>query len=116
MLNYDGLKIALCILIMMLLTCHIMNYLYPKYPHQNNFLNISTLPTQYNQISYYPEHNKIPCDNQAQIPCNIKKKCTKQQNLLSDSEIAILYKEAYEMAGQEILNRYLQETKPTTTS
>lgn len=111
-----GLIIAILILIGMLLLCHTMNFLYPR--TINTFNNIPSitkpLPTQYNIITYDNNLGKIPCNNQAQIPCNIQKQCTKSQ--LSDSELAILYKEAYEMAGEEVLLRTLREMQsPTTT-
>jgi len=77
------------------------------------------LPTQYNLITYDNNLGKIPCDSQAQIPCNILQQCKNQPNKyeLSDSELALLYKEAYEMAGEEVLLRTLNEMKmPSTTA
>lgn len=119
--NSTGLLIAICILIIMLLVCHIMNFLYPR--NSNNFENVhqiqgqmptKPLPTQYNIISYDNHLGKIPCDSQAQIPCQVlQEQCSQStqptQFQLSDSELAILYKEAYEQAGAEVLSRTLQE-------
>lgn len=121
MQTHTGLIIALCILISMLLICHTMNFLFPH--KRNSFYNIPSmtrpLPTQYNIITYDNNLGKIPCDSQAQIPCNILQQCKNQQTKyeLSDSEFALLYKEAYEMAGEEVLLRTLNEMKtPSTTT
>jgi len=126
--NTTGLLIAICILISMLLVCHTMNFLYPR--NSNNFENVyqrkqmptRPLPTQYNIISYDNHLGKIPCDSQAQIPCQVlqqqQEQCSQPTKFqLSDSELAILYKEAYEQAGAEVLARTLQnmEQNPTTT-
>lgn len=103
-----------------------MNFLYPR--NSNNFENVyqqkkmptRPLPTQYNIISYDNHLGKIPCDSQAQIPCQVlQEQCSQPtQFQLSDSELAILYKEAYEQAGAEVLARTLQnmEKNPTTTN
>jgi hypothetical protein len=118
---YDntGLMIAICVLIGMILVCHTMNFLYPHNNRNNrnsNGFGDIPLPTQYNIISYDNELGKIPCDSQAQLPCKVlqqqQTQCatpTSTQSKLSDSEIALLYKEAYERAGEEILIRTLQE-------
>ena len=119
--NNTGLLVAICILISMILVCHTMNFLYPR--KSNNFGNVP-LPTQYNIISYDNQLGKMPCDSQAQLPCNIlqqqQTQCSNPSSIskLSDSEIALLYKEAYERAGEEVLIRTLQEMqkpKPTPT-
>ena len=118
--NNTGLLVAICILIGMILVCHTMNFLYPR--KSNNFGNVP-LPTQYNIISYDNQLGKMPCDSQAQLPCNIlqqqQTQCSSPAKYqLSDSEIALLYKEAYERAGEEVLIRTLQEMqkpKPTPT-
>jgi len=113
--NASGVFIAILILIIMLLTCHTMNLLYPRNTASSNnkfenLINKSTIiPTQYNVITYDNHKLQIPCASQAQIPCKVmQKQCTRSaQNTLSDSEIAILYKQAYEMAGNEVLLRTL---------
>ena len=125
---YDntGLLVAICILIGMILVCHTMNFLYPRNSNKFYDLPIMTLPplpTKYNIISYDNELGKIPCDSQAQLPCKVlqqqQTQCTtptQTKYQLSDSEIALLYKEAYERAGEEVLLRTLQEMqtpKPT---
>ena len=144
-INNIGVFIAILILIVMLLICHIMNTLYP-YPYKrttinthkinthkintyinndndnkntkNNSINMfnniaqqkKTLPTQYNIITYDRQNLRIPCDNQAQIPCKIKQaQCKIKPNELSDSEMALIYKAAYEMTGNEILLRALNK-------
>jgi hypothetical protein len=139
--NNTGLLVAICILIGMVLVCHTMNFLYPR--NTNKFydlpMTISSmttipmttipittmppvpLPTQYNIISYDNNLGKIPCDSQAQLPCNIlqqqQTQCsTPTKYKLSDSELALLYKDAYERVGEEILLRTLREMKkPITT-
>ena len=139
-INNIGVFIAILILIVMLLICHIMNTLYP-YPYKrttinthkintyinndnnnkntkNNSINMfnnitqqkTALPTQYNIITYDRQNLRIPCDNQAQIPCKIKQaQCKIKPNELSDSEMALIYKAAYEMTGNEILLRALNK-------
>lgn len=122
------LLIAVSILIVLLLVCHLSHFFYNYYKNKNNneknnnekneFANISGKPlkTEYNEIYYYNDNSKIPCDGskEAQIPCNIQKKCKPTQYQLSDSEIALLYKEAYEIAGKEVLDRYINEIKTNT--
>ena len=120
--NNTGLFIAICILISLLLVCHTMNFIYPRISNsnRNSFINITKpkpIPTQYNVISYDNNMGKIPCDSQAQIPCNVQQQCKKPtQYQYSDSEMAILYKEAYEQAGAELLYRTLNEINNTTTT
>ena len=112
--NYTGLYIAVLILLGMLITCHLSNYFNtPK----NKFINLA-VPTgtpqlQYNQISYTPGVQKIPCEiaKQGNFPCSQIQKCSSPQTTkaaqLSDSELAILYKEAYEKAGLELMKRII---------
>ena len=148
-LNTDGVAISILILILMILTCHTMNYLFPKNRYTmnnnmnnimnnsasmnnnmnnsirinsninntmsnknekkslNNFLNIPT-NTNYNKIYYQNSNTISSCNNveHANIPC--KKICNAEEDYaLSDSELAFLYKYAYEEAGKEILMRKL---------
>ena len=134
-LNTDGVAISILILILMILTCHTMNYLFPKDRYTmnnnmnnsirinsninntmsnknekkslNNFLNIPT-NTNYNKIYYQNSNTISSCNNveHANIPC--KKICNAEEDYaLSDSELAFLYKYAYEEAGKEILMRKL---------
>jgi hypothetical protein len=114
--NYTGLFIAILFLLGMLITCHLRNYFnIPK----SNFINLA-IPTgtpylQYNKISYIPSIKKIPCEiaQQGNFPCSQIQTCkspqTSQAEQLSDSELAILYKEAYEQAGLELINRMLNQ-------
>jgi len=103
-----------------------MNFLYPR--NSNNFGDIlankmptKPLPTQYNVISYDNHLGKIPCDSQAQVPCQVlqqqQEQCSQSsqptQFQLSDSELALLYKEAYEQAGAELIMRTLQGMEPS---
>jgi len=138
----QGLFISILILICMILICHISNYLYKK-NHQNNhqknniiqnnknsnsFANMTldipkTIPTQYNKIYYdYNDKNKIEeckLKNEAEIPCNIISSCstpTATQYQLSDSEMAVIYRDAYASAGRELLLRTLNEDQPTPTT
>jgi hypothetical protein len=112
--NQEILFIALFILILLLLTCHISNFLYPSNntKNRNDFNNYP--PIQYNDIYYYGQPGKNICntlnDSQAQIPCIVRSQCTPQHTKyqLSQSEIAMLYKFAYEEAGREILRRELK--------
>jgi len=138
-LNTDGIAISILILILMVLTCHTMNYLFPrdtnsmnksvsmnnsvsmnKSASMNNNINNKTIKqsldtffnipnnTNYNKIYYQNQKEKKRCDKDAHphIPC--KKTCsTEEDYALSDSELAFLYKYAYEEAGKEILLRKL---------
>ena len=129
-INNTGVFIAILILIVMLIICHTTNTLYPRsqnkhnnkynnkhYKQINMFNNVlKPLPTQYNIITYNKQNTKIPCGDQAQIPCKIiqqQNKCNTKDalnpNELSDSEIALLYKAAYELAGNEVLLRSLNK-------
>ena len=84
-----------------------------KIPTLNNFFDIpNTIPTNtnYNKIYYQNQKKPTLCDNvnHANIPC--KKTCNSEEDYaLSDSELAFLYKYAYEEAGNEILMRELNK-------
>lgn len=133
-LNADGVALSILILILMIVSCHTMNYLYPKDNKDtkdirnnrkqintvkiskqtlNNFFDIpNTIPTNtnYNKIYYQNQNKPTLCDNvnHANIPC--KKTCkSEEEYTLSDSELAFLYKYAYEEAGNEILMRELNK-------
>ena len=114
--NYTGLFISILILLGMLITCHMRNYFNtPKSKFINLAVPTRTPPLQYNQISYSPGIQQIPCEiaEQGNFPCSQIQTCSTQQDILSsqlsDSELAILYKEAYELAGMEVINRTLKE-------
>ena len=148
-LNTNGVMMSILILIFMILTCHTMNYLYPKKRIQiinpnikgncstysncsgkgpdtcncsgkgtdksnydsnttnelNTFINIPK-NTNYNKIYYTNQNEKQLCDEHAKLPC--KKTCSDDDYSLSDSELAFLYKFAYEEAGREILMRTIR--------
>ena len=88
---------------------------------KSDFINLdiptSTPPLKYNKISYTPGIQKIPCEiaNQGNFPCSQIQTCETPQTTLaeqlSDSELAVLYKEAYELAGLEIMKRTLEKEK-----
>ena len=112
--KYTGLFISILILLGMLITCHMRNYfITPK----SNFINLAmpapTPALKYNKITYIPELQKIPCEiaNQGNFPCNQIQQCitVPAEEQLSESELAILYKEAYELAGLEIMKRTLEK-------
>lgn len=118
-MNYIGVYISILILLALLFSCHLKNYFKIS---TNKFINIAigrpdrTLPLKYNVISYSnrSSDNQIPCDiaSQAQFPCNkLQTPCPSITiNDLSDSELAVIYKVAYEQAGLELLNRTLKKT------
>ena len=112
--NYTGLFISVLILLGLLITCHLRNYFnIPKSDFINLVVPTGTPSLQYNQISYTPGMLKIPCEiaEQGHFPCSQIQQCsspqTTQATQLSDSELAILYKEAYERAGMEVMKRIL---------
>jgi len=121
-LKSDGVFISIIILISMMLICHTAHFFYDR----NSFSNIA-VPTQYNQIFYDNQSNNSSCNNridqatldkllgQAEVPCaTSQKQCTTPTQFtldsLSESELAVIYKVAYENAGMEVLNRALHKT------
>lgn len=124
-MNSQGLIISILILISLMLICHISNYLYNKnLKEKNNFSNLTlsipttTKPIDYNKIYYEPKGitSNLSCSQaqqQANIPCDIvSSSCTSVPTYgqLSDSELAVLYKVAYEESGREVLKRALKIT------
>ena len=95
----------------------------------NSFANMvleipnNTIPIEYNQIYYdYSNKNKkeeCKLKNEAEIPCNIVSSCDKKpiptpiptttQYQLSESEMALLYRDAYASAGRQLLLNVLNE-------
>ena len=131
-LKSSGVFVAILILIIMMLICHSMNFFYPK----NNFKDISTknnkntpsptpINTYYNEIYYTNESDeKQLCANvnQAEIPCDIVRICKTEpvptpipKPTLSHSEMALLYKVAYNESAREILTRTIKDMQPTPT-
>ena len=135
-LQTDGVTISILILIFMIVICHTMNYLYPKKRItqtnkltkklnnliKNNKNSINTFTNtandiDYNKIYYHNQNEKQLCDSnldkQANVPCNVVKQCSDDDKLdeytLSDSELAVIYKVAYEEAAREIFMRTLRE-------
>jgi hypothetical protein len=125
--NHTGLFIAVLILLGMLITCHLRNYFNPRQTPRltsmpkSDFIDLAiptaTPPIKYNKITYNPAKQTIPCEiaNQGSFPCSQIQSCMDDQNpqttqafQLSDSEIALLYKEAYERAALEVMNRMLK--------
>lgn len=82
----------------------------------NTFINTSN-DIDYNKIYYHNQNEKQLCDSnldkQANVPCNVVKQCSDDDKLdeytLSDSELAVIYKVAYEEAAREIFMRTLRE-------
>lgn len=122
--THTGLFISVLILLGMLITCHLRNYMRSSEANpKSDFINLAiptgTPPLRYNQISYSDQRRKIPCEiaAQANVPCSqIQTPCTSgststdsQMYQLSDSELAIIYKLAYEQAGLELMNRVLRQ-------
>ena len=135
-LKYSGVFISILILIIMMLLCHTTNFFYPKSKFEDvskrNNKNSKNSPSQtnYNEIYYTSDSNeKQLCAivDQAEIPCDIVRTCkteptpteptpspTFSLDSLSNSEIAVLYKFAYEASAREVLSRELNELKAST--
>ena len=122
----QGLFTSIIILISLMLICHTANFLYPRNQiNSNSFSNLplsipnNAVPVEYNKIYFdYNDNNKqTDCrlKNQAQIPCKVVASCTPTSSptptkyQLSDSELAVLYRDMYASAGREILLRTLNE-------
>jgi len=97
-----------------------------KKNNKNNINSINTFTNtandiDYNKIYYHNQNEKKLCDanldKQANVPCDIIKKCSDDEEIdeeideytLSDSELAVLYKVAYEEAAREKFMRTLRE-------
>lgn len=100
--------IAISILIILLLTCHISKFLGGN---RNTFSDLARVPTQYNKIYYYDQPQRIPCDNHPQIPCSLCPGDGNTEYKLSDADMALIYLEAYKQAGRNVLLRKLQESQ-----
>lgn len=130
-LIFDGVAISILILIAMLIICHTANLLMDtkgkrpnkakgimKINHYNNtntnsnsFINLPpNLPTKYNQI-YFDKQEGEECKikREPEVPCKAVPECSTKtgMDLLSDSEIAMMYKYIMERAGFEVANRSL---------
>ena len=119
--------LAILILIVLLLSCHLTNWwLGGGVDSNDKFRNIrfgmdtggSELPLKYNEIYYYNDPLKIPCEsrdsngdgNHAQIPCSLRKKCLSTTGgPISFEDEGLFYKYIYEMAGREVLNRSIDD-------
>jgi hypothetical protein len=103
-LKFSGVQISIIVLIVLLLICHGTKIYLDSY--KNSFTNLTS---SYNEISYI--------NNKTGLPCNTKPTCSKPTisssscksglDALSDSELAVLYKVAYENAGLEVIKREL---------
>ena len=114
--KYTGLFVSVLILLGMLITCHLRNYFNtPRSAFINLAVPTGTSPLKYNQITYTPKQQQIPCEiaDQGNFPCSQIQSCATQATAaqLSDSELAVLYKEAYEQSGLELMKRILQQEK-----
>lgn len=119
-LIFDGVAISILILIAMLIICHTANLLMDskgkvRRQMNNSFINTpANLPTKYNEI-YFDKQEGESCKikREAEVPCNIVPECTETPkptaglSLLSDSEIAMMYKYIMERAGFEVASRTL---------
>jgi hypothetical protein len=113
-LIFDGVAFSILILIAMLIICHTANLLMDtksKTFSRNKFINLpKDLPVKYNQI-YFDKQEGESCKikKEAEVPCKIVPECTTKtgMELLSDSEIAMLYKYIMERAGFEVAHRTL---------
>ena len=108
------------------------NYNQHQHQNSNSFSNLAlsipnnTVPVEYNKIYYdYNDKNKqseCKMKKEAEIPCNIVSACTIPTDIpiptttqiptttryqLSDSEMAVIYRNAYQDAGRELLLRTL---------
>jgi hypothetical protein len=124
-LNSSGVYASIIILISLMLICHTANFLYPntlKYKNRNDFFNMNLsiptkpTPTEYNEITYENQNNQISCNaqKQAEIPCDVVKSCknpnpTQTPYQLSESEMAVIYRDAYASAGRELLLRTINK-------
>jgi hypothetical protein len=131
-----GLFISIIILILMMIICHTTNFIYPKNKNSNSFSNLelsipnNTVPVEYNKIYYdYNKSDQSQCKlkKEAEIPCKIVSKCTVANSVnsanssiptsiptttkyqLSESEMAIIYRDAYFASGRELLMRTLND-------
>ena len=105
-----GLIISILVLILISLSCHVMNYLFPR--NLDKFVNDSNgcsskCPGRYAKIDYYyPKPNEICTSNEeAQVPCFVTDKCTNRE--LTDDQKALLYRVMYNRSGLEIMKRAL---------
>ena len=93
----------------------------------NSFSNLplsipkNTISSEYLKL-YYEKQNghpsKLNCShkNEAAIPCNAVPTCSlpkPTEYQLSDSDIGLIYSDAYKNAGRELLLRTLKEPKAT---
>jgi hypothetical protein len=114
-LDLTNVCVAVIILICLLLLCHTANFLYPKNRFANLPLTIpkGPAPIKYNKI-VYGNQNCSDCNlvGQAEIPCKIIQSCSQpaeEEYQLSESELAVIYKVAYQQAGNEVLYRTLKK-------
>lgn len=119
-MEFNGLMISLLILIGLALVCHISHWMYSD---KSNFGNVDSVPTKYNVITYYKSgtsKDSIPCSaldqSQANIPCDIFKKCNMGGGIsdadaakLSESELANIYKYTYETLARKVMLDYLKQ-------
>ena len=110
--------IAISILIVMLLVCHLANFFYPKNKFENIGIPVTTFNNTYNRITYEPPlTQQISCQPHAQLPCPdkpVEERCTTSYKPTPIDE-ALFYKFAYEAAGLEVMNRTVNSTTPQTT-
>jgi hypothetical protein len=107
-----GLIVSILVLILMALSCHIMNFINPR--KTDRFIGnpngcAPKCASKYAKLDYYyPKPNQVctPNADNAQVPCFAYDKCSDKK--LTDDQIGLLYRVMYESAGNEILYRSLQ--------
>jgi hypothetical protein len=121
----NGLQISIVILIILLIICHTTKIYLDRFADTNTPIETTT-STSYNDISYsdiskQPRRACATATTKPALPyCQPVPKCTqpvacqptptcpppkKGLELLSDAELAVLYKLAYENAGREVMRR-----------
>ncbi len=115
--------IAISVLIILIIICHVTNYLYPKEKFTETYLYSNPVNTKYTNINYYSLPNGI-CDNiisDANIPCpttesNKTKSCIKPtptescqptKTELTSEQLLTLYRYLYERSGLEVIKRVI---------
>lgn len=120
-INHQGLLIALLILVLMSLSCHISNLYHYITKKWEKFTNMS----KYNEITHHNlnDCSGIPCakileESHPDIPCEMLKKCMGAQNTLDPEHEKILLLTKLRLAGNEVMNRGIQNIypQPTTTT
>ena len=120
-LKFNGVQLSIILLIIMLLVCHGTKIYMNNRGNRFNGNGFHDIPGSANKISYsnYSSFKK-GCTNTTKPPtppdckpvpeCKPVPTCKQTFGLdaLSDAELAVIYKVAYENAGMEIMRRELE--------